>query len=268
MPALRVRPAEPRPSQARASGVQSSDCRLAELAGELAESRQAGADELQRFRRTLHRSYRRELHLRAENEVQSTALRRVGAQLRALNSRLCPPGASAPDPAALLRESDGGPVSFTELLERIGEFPLLTFTGDEKETLALDDQTAGASWVRLTWDGLTALQEYASVAVHGAAGGDFKRWCEHAPVGGSHFPPRKAVRGESQTVCSHTKMRRERMFAVPASVDPSGRAFMGAHLRIGGGRTAPRLHYLDDCSGSGRIYVGYIGLHLTNTRTN
>jgi hypothetical protein len=28
------------------------------------------------------------------------------------------------------------------------------------------------------------------------------------------------------------------------------------------------VHYLDDCSGSGRIYVGYIGLHLTNTRTN
>lgn len=104
--------------------------------------------------------------------------------------------------------------------------------------------------------------------MHGAAGGDFKQWCEHAPLGGGQFPPRKAVRNESRTVCSHGKMRRERMFAVPSSVDPSGRAFMGAHLRIGGGRTAPRLHYLDDCSGSGRIYVGYIGMHLTNTMTN
>ncbi len=258
VPVLRARPVEVRPSPDQ----------LDELVGELTQSRQAGADEIQRVRRSLHRSYRRESRLRTENEVQSTALRRVSAQLRALNSRLCPPGSLAPDPAELLAERSGGPASFTELLGRIGEFPLLSFTGDEKETLALDEQTAGASWVRLTWDGLTALQEYASVAVHGAAGGDFKRWCEHAPVGGSHFPPRKAVRGESRTVCSHTKMRRERMFAVPASVDPSGRAFMGAHLRIGGGRTAPRLHYLDDCSASGRIYVGYIGLHLTNTRTN
>ncbi|WP_051966120.1 hypothetical protein, partial [Kitasatospora mediocidica] len=257
VPAPQVRLVEPCPSQSP----------LDELAGELAESRKAGADELQRVRISLHRSRRREFHLRTENEVQSNALRRVSGQLRALNSRLCPPGQSAPDPAEL-EEGLCGPTSFTELLGRIGEFPLLTFTGDAKETLALDASTAGSGWVRLTWDGLTALQEYASVAVHGAAGGDFKQWCEHAPVGGSHFPPRKAVRGESQTVCSHGKMRRERMFAVPAGVDPSGRAFMGAHLRIGGGRTAPRLHYLDDCSGSGRIYVGYIGLHLTNTLTN
>lgn len=125
-----------------------------------------------------------------------------------------------------------------------------------------------SGWARLTWDGLTALQEYAEAAVRGEAGGDFKQWCERTPAGCHRFPPRKAVRGESRTVFSHTKWKRERMLPVPECVDASRRAFMGAHLRIGGGRTAPRLHYLDDCSGSGRIYVGYIGLHLTNTRTN
>ncbi|MCX4746431.1 hypothetical protein OG455_12995 [Kitasatospora sp. NBC_01287] len=264
VPVLRVRPAEP-PGSGACAGTGAG---LAELVGELTQAQQVGADELQRIRHRLHRSHRRERHLRAENELQGTALRRVSAQLRALNSRLCLPGESSPGPAAPLDRAPGDPGSFTELLDRIGEFPLLSFTGDEKETLALDAHTIGGNWVRLTWDGLTALQEYATVAVHGAAGGDFKQWCEHAPVGGSHFPPRKAVRNESRTVCSHSKMRRERMFAVPASVDPSGRAFMGAHLRIGGGRTAPRLHYLDDCSGSGRIYVGYIGMHLTNTMTN
>lgn len=235
---------------------------------ELTDTQQVRAEELQRVRHSLHRSHRRELHLRTENELQGTALRRVSAQLRALGSMLCPPGEAVPDPAGLLAAGPDGPGTFTELLYRMGEFPLLSFTGDEKETMALDAHTVGGNWVRLTWEGLTALQEYATVAVHGAARGDFKQWCEHAPVGGSHFPPRKAVRNESRTVCSHSKMRRERMFAVPPSVDPSGRAFMGAHLRIGGGRTAPRLHYLDDCSGSGRIYVGYIGMHLTNTMTN
>lgn len=234
VPALLVRPAEPR-------------------ACEPEPIRQDGPDEPQLVRRSLRVSRRREFHLRAGT-----------GQPRALSSRLCPPGQSA----APAEEGPCGPASFTELLDRMDEFSLLTFTGDAKETLALDGQTAGSGWVRLTWDGLSALQEYADAAVHGVAGGDFKQWCEHAPVGGSHFPPRKAVRGESQTVCSHAKMRRERMFAVPSGVDPSGRAFMGAHLRIGGGRTAPRLHYLDDCSGSGRIYVGYIGLHLTNTLTN
>ncbi|WP_051732850.1 hypothetical protein [Kitasatospora phosalacinea] len=161
-----------------------------------------------------------------------------------------------------------GPVSFGELVDRFGEFPLLEFTGDSKETLALDGQSEADGWARLTWDGLTALQEYAAAAVRGEAGGDFKQWCEHTPPGCHRFPPRKAVRGESRTVASHGKWKRQRMLPVPAAVDASCRAFMGAHLRIGGGGTAPRVHYLDDCSGSGRIYVGYIGLHLTNTRTN
>ncbi|MEV0192799.1 hypothetical protein AB0I39_30240 [Kitasatospora purpeofusca] len=163
----------------------------------------------------------------------------------------------------------GIPLTFTELMDRLGEFPLLTFTGDQKAALALDElRCAGGGWARLTWDGLTALQEYAEAAVRGRAGGDFKQWCERTPAGCHRFPPRKAVRGESRTVHSHAKWKRERMLPVPECVDTSRRAFMGAHLRIGGGRTAPRLHYLDDCSGSGRIYVGYIGLHLTNTRTN
>ncbi|MFF2354564.1 hypothetical protein ACFVVL_32975 [Kitasatospora sp. NPDC058115] len=197
--------------------------------------------------------------------------------------RLCavPGGAGAPAaPAAPARRAGwrragpsggrgGVPLTFTELMARLGEFPLLTFTGDQKAALALDElRCAGGGWARLTWDGLTALQEYAEAAVRGQAGGDFKQWCERTPAGCHRFPPRKAVRGESRTVHSHAKWKRERMLPVPECVDASRRAFMGAHLRIGGGRTAPRLHYLDDCSGSGRIYVGYIGLHLTNTKTN
>ncbi|MFJ8046373.1 hypothetical protein ACIRBX_38275 [Kitasatospora sp. NPDC096147] len=219
--------------------------------------RQARADELQRVRHSLHRSRRRERLLIAVGEEQRTALRRANAQVQVLSGRLC-----------TARPTDGSPVSFGELVGRFDEFPLLEFTGDQKEALALDGQCDGTGWARLTWDGLTALQEYAAAAVRGEAHGDFKQWCEHTPDGCHRFPPRKAVRGESRTVESHTKWKRERMLPVPECVDSSRRAFMGAHLRIGGGRTAPRLHYLDDCSGSGRIYVGYIGLHLTNTRTN
>ncbi|MFC5667895.1 hypothetical protein ACFP3U_33645 [Kitasatospora misakiensis] len=190
-------------------------------------------------------------------------------------SGLLGPGPAAPVRRAGRRRTGptGGrgevPLTFTELMARLGEFPLVTFTGDQKAALALDElRCAGGGWARLTWDGLTALQEYAEAAVRGQAGGDFKQWCERTPAGCHRFPPRKAVRGESRTVFSHAKWKRERMLPVPECVDASRRAFMGAHLRIGGGRTAPRLHYLDDCSGSGRIYVGYIGLHLTNTRTN
>ncbi|MFJ1707955.1 hypothetical protein [Kitasatospora sp. NPDC088346] len=235
--------------------------------------RQSRADELERVRRTLDQSRRREARLLAETDEQDAVLRHVSAQVRALATRLCTlAGPGAVDRAGLAAEvgaeEEAAPGTFGELVGRFPEFPLLEFTGDEKETLALDGQCDGSGWARLTWEGLTALQEYAAAAVRGEAGGDFKQWCEHTPAGCHHFPPRKAVRGESRTVTSHGKWKRQRMLPVPACVDSSRRAFMGAHLRIGGGGTAPRVHYLDDCSRSGRIYVGYIGLHLTNTRTN
>ncbi|MFB6891563.1 hypothetical protein ACFCX4_19910 [Kitasatospora sp. NPDC056327] len=243
-----------------------------------------------------HREGRREHHRDRPNGKALSAGAAPGrssgpGQGRGAGGRLCvaPGGAGGPGhgqsaaqavPGAPVRRSghrhagpSGGrggiPLTFTELMDRLGEFPLLTFTGDQKAALALDElRCAGGGWAQLTWDGLTALQEYAEAAVRGQAGGDFKQWCERTPAGCHRFPPRKAVRGESRTVYSHAKWKRERMLPVPECVDVSRRAFMGAHLRIGGGRTAPRLHYLDDCSGSGRIYVGYIGLHLTNTRTN
>ncbi|MFJ4192369.1 hypothetical protein [Kitasatospora sp. NPDC089509] len=249
---------------------------LAALAREEQQDRaeqQARVDELERVRHAL----RLERRDRGQGRDGHEGRLRTGPH-GALTGRHCsgPPAAPGTIAAGPVRRSaapsagcPGKPETFTELLAMLGDFPLLTFTGDQKSALALDGlQCAGAGWARLAWDGLTALQEYAEAAVRGSAGGDFKQWCEHTPDGCHRFPPRKAVRGESRTVFSHTKWKRERMLPVPECVDASRRAFMGAHLRIGGGRTAPRLHYLDDCSGSGRIYVGYIGLHLTNTRTN
>ncbi|WP_459647594.1 hypothetical protein [Kitasatospora sp. Ki12] len=273
-------PAAPDSLRAPATPAAPADLtELAELAREEQQDRaeqQARADELEQVRRTLRlerhdrrdRGQGREGH---DGREAREARPRTGG--RALTGRHCITSGTGPavgqHPVAPPVDGFGKPGNFTELISRLGEFPLLTFTGDQKATLALDElQRTGAGWARLAWDGLTALQEYAEAAVRGTAGGDFKQWCEHTPEGCHRFPPRKAVRGESRTVFSHTKWKRERMLPVPECVDASRRAFMGAHLRIGGGRTAPRLHYLDDCSGSGRIYVGYIGLHLTNTRTN
>ncbi|MEV4615586.1 hypothetical protein AB0K43_23790 [Kitasatospora sp. NPDC049258] len=270
-------PAEPRPQHPRPAGAGSGPARGTERGtapgGADRCERQSRADELERIRRSLDHSRRREARLLADTDQQDAVLRHVSAQVRALATRLCTvAGPGAVDQAGLAADvradQDGAPASFGELVCRFEEFPLLEFTGDEKETLALDGQCDGSGWAKLTWEGLTALQEYAAAAVRGQAGGDFKQWCEHTPAGCHHFPPRKAVRGESRTVASHAKWKRQRMLPVPACVDSSRRAFMGAHLRIGGGGTAPRVHYLDDCSRSGRIYVGYIGLHLTNTRTN
>ncbi|WP_052707675.1 hypothetical protein [Streptomyces rubellomurinus] len=279
VPVLRVPPpsapaARTGPAAASGPADVADVAEVAVLAREERQDRaeqQARADELERVRRTLRQERREHRERTGRREGHEGRLRSAA---RALTGRHCtvpggPAGRPAAPPSGRPADRSGKPATFTELMARLAEFPLLTFTGDQKAALALDGlQCTGAGWARLAWDGLTALQEYAEAAVRGSAGGDFKQWCEHTPAGCHHFPPRKAVRGESRTVFSHTKWKRERMLPVPESVDASRRAFMGAHLRIGGGRTAPRLHYLDDCSGSGRIYVGYIGLHLTNTRTN
>lgn len=73
---------------------------------------------------------------------------------------------------------------------------------------------------------------------------------------------------ESETVGNNAKWRRQRTFPVPTSVARDGKLFMQAHLRIGGGNTvSPRLYFHDDGTGTGLVYVGYIGEHPDNTQT-
>lgn len=160
------------------------------------------------------------------------------------------------------------PVSFADVLDRLTALPDLIFTGNPKTARELDVQTAAAGWAEMAWDGLLALQDFARAAAGGGAKGNFRIWCADPPHGSHTFPPRKVIMKESDTVANNTRWRAERTFTVPAVVDPRGRIYMEAHLRIGGGNTvSPRLHFHDDCPRTGRIYIGYIGPHLTNTRT-
>jgi hypothetical protein len=78
------------------------------------------------------------------------------------------------------------------------------------------------------------------------------------------------ARDESQTVRNNPKWRREREFPVPKAVCASGMLFMGSHVRVGAsavGQISPRLYFYDATAQTGMIYVGYLGRHLTNTRS-
>ena len=74
---------------------------------------------------------------------------------------------------------------------------------------------------------------------------------------------------ESETVQNNGKMRRERTFPVPTEVDPRGEIEMFAHFKTSH-RDAndPRMHYYVDTRYTHKVYIGYIGPHLTNTKTN
>jgi hypothetical protein len=159
------------------------------------------------------------------------------------------------------------PKTFSELLDRLDELSGISFTGSPKSTRSLDSQSVD-NWLYVAWDGLLALDHFARTAAEGAASGDFLSWCKSDASSAFPFPAAKVAMRESDTVARKPKLRTERMLPVPKAVDPDGRVFMQAHLKIGGGNTiAPRLHFYDDCPRSGKVYVGHLGPHLRNTLT-
>lgn len=88
-------------------------------------------------------------------------------------------------------------------------------------------------------------------------------YLRNPPPGKTGWSINRHARDESSDVKSNPKYARPRMLPVPAAVDPSGVVLMVAHVKIAkAGMISPRLHYYDDTSHSGNVYVGYIGRHL------
>ncbi|CAL9540010.1 hypothetical protein SUDANB6_04238 [Streptomyces sp. enrichment culture] len=266
---LPVQRTRPRPA-AHGSGLDELRAENATLTKMLAEAEQredANADVLRDLRQQLQIAEELEFDQAAENQDLYAKLKHAERQIRALQIRLEKAGqydlAHAP-----VEEPTDYPATFAEILDRMGEFPHLCFTGNRKITRELDAQCIG-NWVEVAWDALRALDDYAAASAAGTAGGDFRHWCSHLPEDCKHpFPAGKVKMKESKTVGSREDWRRERTFPVPEAVHPSRKLFMEAHLRIGGGNmVAPRLYFHDDGPNTGLVYVGYLGPHPTNTKT-
>ncbi|MFJ9026148.1 PIN-like domain-containing protein [Streptomyces sp. NPDC102259] len=67
-------------------------------------------------------------------------------------------------------ETDDAPVSFEDLLDRIADLPLLHFTGSREVTAGLDAVAYGSSWVRMAWDAVRALRDFAEAVTAGRTG--------------------------------------------------------------------------------------------------
>ena len=190
--------------------------------------------------------------------------------VRTLRSRLVASG-RAGEAFLPADEPASPPATFAELLDWMeSELALIEFTGNRQPLLALDRSPESSTWVRSSWEVLRALQAYTEAKAAGTFTGDFKRWCENPPSGAYAIPAGKVVRDESETVRNNAKWRREREFPVPPEVDSSRRVFMGAHIRVGAsasGQISPRLYFHDVTMQRGKVYVGYLGRHLTNTRS-
>ncbi|MEU0843666.1 hypothetical protein ABZ370_29890 [Streptomyces sp. NPDC005962] len=240
---------------------------LHEILEEAGREQRVRADEIRDLKQELSKAGDNETQFIIDYDDQYRELHRAKAQVLALQRRLAT-FIAAEEAYAVPGESDDDPATFEELLVRLDDMPHLHFTGIRKFTLELDDQAYGSSWVRMAWDAVLALRDFADAAAEGRTFCDFKQWCGDAPSGVHTISPRKIVRDESKSVKAKAAWRRERTFPVPEQVHAGGEIFMGAHVRIGGGNTvAPRLHYYDGHCADHGTFIGYIGPHLTNTLT-
>lgn len=125
------------------------------------------------------------------------------------------------------------------------------------------------NWASTTWEILLALDDYAEETLAGRCPRDVGGYLKNVPAGCHGYAPGKHVPTESETVQNNPKMALPRTLPVPVDVSPDGYVYMAAHFRIASyGMISPRMHYLDDTGGSGKVYVGYIGPHLENTLTS
>ncbi|MBW8484160.1 hypothetical protein [Actinomadura parmotrematis] len=217
----------------------------------------------------LHRRVQDDLVLSAVEHMETQAeLDRAQAELRLVRRALLGQGragdAFPPLPAA--QPPDG----FEDLLDRLDELPHLLFSGDRRATLELDDTDANRAptWARKAWNALQALDSYADLSTRdGGFPGDFRAFCRDTPADGHPVSANQVVMGESKTV--HNQWADERMLPVPPEIDPSKRILMTAHIRLASkGSISPRIYFHDDTAGlTGKIVVGFIGRHMTNTRT-
>lgn len=135
--------------------------------------------------------------------------------------------------------------------------------------LDLDDMSGNSRYAADFWKFILVLRDY----MRAVEAGDFSG-CVHDYLDKSigvyrtcsqkrHSPT------ESETVRNNGKMCGERIFPVPVEVNPHGEVEMLAHFKTSHRDTNdPRMHYYADTQFTHKVYIGYIGPHLTNTKTN
>lgn len=271
--------AHDRASRARAAATRLRD-RLAENQSALLGAEVALAGQEDRLRAQSARAEAAEAALAearrrldteiAEHAATQAELVAVTDRVRWLENHLVAHGLAEPVRTELPeQEAAGPPADFRHLLERAGELRWVTITADPGPATELDADPRVSTWASKAWQALLALDDYADARRQGFPGA-FYRYCLEPPPGRRAISANAVKPDESDTVKNDARMRAMRLLPVPTAIDSTGRTHMWSHLRVGqGGGTAPRLYFHDDTAGhTRRVYVGYLGPHLKNTRTN
>jgi hypothetical protein len=157
--------------------------------------------------------------------------------------------------------SDEYPSSCEELV--LGLDGNVVFTGDLDEVRFVDERDTFGGCAREATRCVRTLEQYVKAKACGDTSKGVHHFLQHCPPGYDVVSSGKHALGESGYTMTHHGD--ERIFPVPAEVSPDGHSRMVAHFKLARiGQVTPRMYYLDDTAGTGCIYIGYLGRHLTN----
>ena len=167
------------------------------------------------------------------------------------------------------------PEDIAELIARItpGEQAHLAatrvvFTGDVNAGLEIDVREKTPRYAFAFWDYIHVLYDFAEGRADGRIAASVHAYLKSDDLDGHKCPPDRHAPTESETVLNRPDWRAERMLPVPTDVSEDGSVLMDAHFKPTWRDTfAPRMHYYDDTARSGKVYIGYIGRHLKNTKS-
>lgn len=224
-------------------------------------------ESLQEENNALREQLEEEQFEHALTDEERTSLEDEGRWLRARLKRAKDyEAASCPTPTD---ESTHYPPTYLAVLSRLSELEALgvVFTGDADLCRDLDAVDTLGKTTRTAWEALLVLCDYIQARTAGDWSQGVDGYLANTPPG--YRPMSKRKHGVTETAVTMARYANERMFPVPIDLDPSGKTVMKAHFKLGRiGMVSPRMYYLDDLARTGKVYVGYIGPHLTNTQTS
>lgn len=140
---------------------------------------------------------------------------------------------------------------------------------EEQWPLADDlDAHVSASWAKRAWRAFRAMDSYATAKAAGTFDGNFRDYCDDG--GPDAIPVTWIALSESESTDNNERFRSLRTLPLDGAVCGDSTVYMPAHIKIEqGGYPSPRIHFHDDTGGAtGKVHVGYFGVHLDNKSKN
>lgn len=195
-------------------------------------------------------------------EAKQELLRR-DRELRYLRQELEGADAAAAAYSYVDHDPMDGIVDILTVIDKVSELTYIVATWDEDEVLEVDEIDNYGTVPKVAWSALTEMERYCQAK---ATEGYDKGFDHYLAERGEMLTPKRVAM--SETTQTMKRWGEERRFKVPTEVHPSGSVLMEAHIKLTqDGANSPRMHFFDDTRGTGKIYVGYLGRHLTNTQT-